>query len=244
MPCQVSTTYRYVKAFLTISILLITIGSSYAQTPPVTFELLPSEFADGDTIDLKISYGTQSNPVVSLMSVQFTFACEDFTVAEGSELILDLSNSWFGWDGNWTGSTTINEERDTITIDLSRTNGQSVDGQGEIALVTGILVDIEDLIGKRGRNPLLKLIDVQERTLPNRYFSVFPNPAKNQLKVQAEPVVEAQTLRLINAEGVVAYSQKGIFEEAVIDVSRLPAGIYVIQIVDKFGVRERKVMLR
>jgi len=70
---------------------------------------------------------------------------------------------------------------------------------------------------------------------------VYPTPASNTLKVVGENIRE---IRLMNMAGSMVYLRKGTGSPAWIDISALPQGVYIANIMTDKGVATKKVMKR
>ncbi|SMG09973.1 Por secretion system C-terminal sorting domain-containing protein [Marivirga sericea] len=63
-------------------------------------------------------------------------------------------------------------------------------------------------------------------------FSIFPNPSNNYLKINSDMIIESNQIRILNLEGKLSKTvpMKTEVQNNVIDISSIPAGIYLIQI--------------
>ena len=86
-----------------------------------------------------------------------------------------------------------------------------------------------------------RLVNIQ--TLPNSYFSVYPNPTTSEVQVAA---IENKLLRMeinvITPNGRRIKQQAG-YETVTVDLSNHPSGIYLLQIVTSEGMLWKKVLL-
>jgi hypothetical protein len=76
---------------------------------------------------------------------------------------------------------------------------------------------------------------------------VFPNPATNQIQVSLSTGREDFSIRLLSGEGKLVYSEdlksQAATKICAIDVSELPRGLYVLQLLSKKGTSYQKVVL-
>ena len=78
-------------------------------------------------------------------------------------------------------------------------------------------------------------------------FSIYPNPAQNQIQVNLSSKAEESVVQLISTEGIVVYRE--VLGTAVgnsvdkIDVSDLPRGLYILKVISKNGIYFQKVVL-
>lgn len=67
-------------------------------------------------------------------------------------------------------------------------------------------------------------------------FSLFPNPAKNELLLNSKNTTGKLNIKIFNIEGKLLSSQNLVFEKQVaVDVSNLSSGIYFLNIEDERG---------
>jgi len=75
----------------------------------------------------------------------------------------------------------------------------------------------------------------------NFHFDLFPNPALSQLTLYSN-FNGAKSLIIQNIFGQIVFSKKFSLTEAVIDVSELPAGVYLVTVKSSEGVFSKKVV--
>lgn len=78
--------------------------------------------------------------------------------------------------------------------------------------------------------------------IPEGQLSVYPNPAGNILNIKT--IAEISNLRLLNFAGQVVYESAGNAAEMQINISDIPAGLYLLEISTKQGVVTRKINIR
>ena len=78
-------------------------------------------------------------------------------------------------------------------------------------------------------------------------FSVYPNPAQNQIALNLNSKGEECTIQIITTKGIVVYQE--VLKPTIgsnidkIDVSSLPRGLYVLMVVSKNGTSIQKIVL-
>ena len=73
---------------------------------------------------------------------------------------------------------------------------------------------------------------------------IFPNPATDQLQIEANNL-KIEAITITNAMGqVVASEQKNAHLINMMQVSDLPAGIYSVRIISDQGIGEQKIMVK
>jgi hypothetical protein len=78
-------------------------------------------------------------------------------------------------------------------------------------------------------------------------FSVYPNPAKNQIALNLTSKGEECTIQIITTKGVVMYQE--VLKPNIgsnidkIDVSNLPRGLYVLKVASKNGTSIQRIVL-
>jgi len=73
-------------------------------------------------------------------------------------------------------------------------------------------------------------------------FSVYPNPASNQLTIENGLELEMQ-ISIMNIEGKIIYTNEFSGTSSTIDVSNLNAGIYLVQIFTESGNTVNRVVI-
>ncbi|MEM6262914.1 MAG: hypothetical protein AAGI38_10430 [Bacteroidota bacterium] len=96
---------------------------------------------------LNIDVGTQDDPIFNASEIQITIGYEGFTLSEGQgEMLAVASNSWFGGDGNYGGSLSIDEENNELTLNMFRTDATNMSGYGYVASGGGgVIIEIDIL---------------------------------------------------------------------------------------------------
>jgi len=62
----------------------------------------------------------------------------------------------------------------------------------------------------------------------NTGIKVYPNPATNYITIETDQ--PAQSFSIVNAEGLELVSQEVVEKTSVIDISKFPAGYYVVRV--------------
>lgn len=83
------------------------------------------------------------------------------------------------------------------------------------------------------------LVPLSIRKLPEKWINVYPNPAEDQLKINAEGKYQ---IHLLNLQGALIYS-KAAEGESIIDITPFPPGCYLLNITNENLNRTMKVIL-
>jgi hypothetical protein len=83
--------------------------------------------------------------------------------------------------------------------------------------------------------------NIEESQLTEK-ISIFPNPATSQLNIQSE--VEIEAISLVNAVGQVVLTKQIQGKDAVLDISNLFAGIYIVRVKTDKSATYKKVVVR
>jgi len=78
--------------------------------------------------------------------------------------------------------------------------------------------------------------NVNQASLPNN-VKVYPNPATDNITVEN---LEGGTLTIVNMNGVVMLERNIVNNKTVIDISKLPAGVYVLKTTDNNNTTTKK----
>ncbi len=94
---------------------------------------------------------------------------------------------------------------------------------------------------------LANVNDASERTLSDNVLSYFPNPATDKLNVQLKfekPEVANVTLADMNGRVILIDEMTGVTEASrQYDVSKLPAGTYLVRVATKEGTKTKKFVV-
>ena len=87
---------------------------------------------------------------------------------------------------------------------------------------------------------------VQEVTKPVSTFSLFPNPASDQLNISLHQFnrTEKYSLTIYNCTGQIVYNTNVVKEKMRLDVKDFSAGIYLIQLKSDNGMVAKKMVIR
>ncbi|MCD4734476.1 MAG: T9SS type A sorting domain-containing protein [Bacteroidales bacterium] len=81
---------------------------------------------------------------------------------------------------------------------------------------------------------------VDETSITN--LKIFPNPAKDFLKIESDRFM--QNITLLNSQGVTVYSKEGINEFTFqINTSSFPSGLYYLRVETEEGIVNRKILI-
>lgn len=85
------------------------------------------------------------------------------------------------------------------------------------------------------------IVGTAEHSALEPLFSIFPNPAKNSLTLEAEKN-SVGTVTIFNLTGQEVHSEKMIGQRSTLDLSELKAGIYLLQLVSGDKVEVKKII--
>ncbi len=96
------------------------------------------------TVELPIMLGSEAVPVEGLQGIAFSLHL-DTKITSIDHVEIDFTNSWLGQDGDQlTTLSTFDAQTGKLNVGLSKTNGSSINGYGNIAtLRIIILIEIE-----------------------------------------------------------------------------------------------------
>lgn len=181
--------------------LLLTICQLDAQ--PVSYELDPSKFSDNDVISLSGFVGTESEPAENVLSLSLVFSPSIFTIDPSSEISFDLENTWLCDDGNCSVEYSISTEGNKLTIIISRTDNQAISGFGLMFMGGGIIVQVEDLSGKKpiGSASSIELLAVRNESILSEEIRLFPNPVREQFNLKNLDPEKNYRIELLTLQG-------------------------------------------
>lgn len=235
------------------------------------FEFPQDTFNTGDTVRGSIHLGTSANPVANVYGIAFSLLYNQNIIDSGS-IVIDFTNSWMAPSPNGIALTKDLYLASRIDVGHSRIDHNNITGAGKIADVSFVIQDNID--GKDYLILPLELqfenvvaIDKDEIALNlsangdtlyvkdeissvgqiNQLADVriFPNPAANEIAIQAEfQVVEYRLLDLAGRE--ILQSAVEPINAVSIDVSALESGVYIIHLKTpkNFPVCRRVMVLR
>lgn len=138
----------------------------FAQTP-FSWSSDPQEVFDQDTITLQYQVSLSSPGY----EISFVHDLDTWSISTGCTPVIDLSGSWFCEDGLCSASFSMNEDRNEITVSITRPSANPVEGSGQILSLKGVVILIED-------DWLRKEI----QTKPSVRF--YPNPVRQFVMIE------------------------------------------------------------
>ncbi len=177
----------------------------------------------------KTSSATAGSSIVEYMGSTFYRDTADDAIAQGGYLWdTNSQTSWYNWNENgWNQVWADNEESLALKYDLAI--DKNLAGAGIWALNYD-----------RNKPELWDLIDTKfnsslslDNSFIKQYIQVYPNPAKETLKILNPKRIEISSIEIFNI-----YGQKlkhTILKESSIDISNLKNVIYFIKIMDDLG---------
>ncbi len=126
---------------------------------------------------------------------------------------------WIGWVNTTDDFLNVGFDLNNIHNDklYYNLNGTWVESQFKGSLM------IRPVFGKITHNPT-----VVEKPISQVDFTLYPNPASNQINLSIDENVKPETIRIINLAGQVVMST--VYESRSIDLGYLPTGVYLFQL--------------
>ena len=208
--------------FFTLPFLLM------AQLGEVQVSLTPPDgWENGDAIEISIEYGTEDNPIGEITEVQFEIVMpEGVRISSQSEISILGEGSWFAFDDNWSGTTESLRDGEILLLSLFRTNNQPVRGYGEIAVLRGVIVEIDEIHMKSGLTANASVINL-EKGLGYEFSYFFTEQV-----IQVANAPESAQLEIVDMQGRVVL--KGNAREGI-SMAQLPAQLWVLRLSDASG---------
>ncbi|PHR73283.1 MAG: hypothetical protein COA67_03730, partial [Lutibacter sp.] len=160
----------------------------------------------------------------------FSFKYHMYGAADMGTIALEVSNdNGISWTSIWNESGNKGNSWQTASVNLVSYIGGSV--QLRFNRITGATwqadIAIDDVSLTTGSSGVLKsIVDVNSTTNKTIEFKLYPNPVGNTLSISLIGI-EAQYYQVFNSLGRVVL--EGNYSSTV-DVSRLPVGMYMIQL--------------
>lgn len=230
----------------------------------VPIYILPDTIIPGATVDFSIMLGNNDIPANDIYGLAFTIVYDPEVIVENS-VGAHFMQSWMGdVNSNLLGIYRDNYASNKVDIAITRTDLSNVSGQG---MIGSLQVTIEDVIFRRNNQYELRfeienvrLIDAQEQEIPispersdiiiqeettgiqapewAHAITVFPIPAKNQLNIDAGGLqIEGLNLYSIQGKRMRQFDP----QQNSMNISNLPNGVYLLEIITEQGVVSRRV---
>ncbi len=194
-------------------------GISIGNLTPGTYTCTVAD-ANGCTAVFEGTVAAPEPPVVSLIGADT--ACTDTGVWVYTVQLPDLAN--FAWNVSANGTIISGQGTNEITVDWTATGPGTVElaytwGQGCKA-TAALQVDVKQCISSLSEPHLAGV-------------RVLPNPFHQYLHVRFErPLLDGAWVRLTSANGQLIAEQKLTDEDTRLHTSHLPAGIYLLQVLE------------
>lgn len=227
--------------------------------PPLFMNPSVDTIMAGSTLQIPVFLGSPTNVAGDVYGVTFSILYNsDYVVPGSASVTFDTC-----WLNDGAGIITLFKElpaENRIDVGLTRINQVAINGNGELAVVSVVMQD--DITGKTDifaevefDFDNIKMIDANGFELPvNKQdttiiiqdpvaveeinaqspVQVYPNPANSKLFIESS--LDIEQITLYNSTGKIVHTQAGqqVYASAI-DVSHLPAGVYLINIKDKQG---------
>ena len=228
--------------------------------------LTPPNPGVGDLVQIEVSLGTATKPVVNLYGFTFEMTLSPEIVDSALQMTY-YDNTWLNLNSPsmWLSKNPAERRLETA---FTRTNGIASTGQGKVGRADFIITDIV-WGGKSGLPTTVRLAvdgptllwgdgsstvgDRVELEIPLRMGTapisvreqdlfVYPSPAYERIQVHLNGTDEIQAIHIFDALGrCVQQCNTPQPEHHVLDVSALPMGVYVVQVRTETGVVAKKV---
>lgn len=225
-------------------------GSVLGNLPDVLITFNKNFYYPGDVLIADINLGFNGHSLTNFYGAAFTLQYDNTQVKPGTENFY-FNNSWVG---------TINADaiklgklfaaNGKVEASLTRINHSNTSGYGKVATLELTLRDtltVNQLFFSFSNGiktdsagnydtlyPSVDSVLVQQGVGVAQYnrqgaYAIYPNPVKSVLYVDGKPG-DHGVIRIMNLLGAEVYSGEIDTVQASIDLSSLPAGIYIIQL--------------
>lgn len=213
---------------------------------------------------LPIVLGTQPIPANGVYGLAFTLQYDTSLVKPGSVQV-SFANSWLGT----LGTDMIEVQRDfypdgIIKVAVTRIDGQNMNGFGPIGSLDFTIQD--DIMLQRGSYDFrfdlrdVRLINAQETELGTNpsestlsittstqqlaldRVSIYPNPAREWLRIEAQNTVIEDIIMMTTA-GQVVRNWNPTHSEATLSIADVAPGLYILTIRTTDGLLHKKVRI-
>ncbi|MEZ4775758.1 MAG: T9SS type A sorting domain-containing protein [Bacteroidia bacterium] len=210
----------------------------------------------GDTLFLPVFLGVDSIPANNVYGLAFTITY-DQTLVDSASASINFANGWMGTQGtNLLGLQKDFFSNGQIDVALTRNDHMNVSGFGQIAVLSIVMVD--DISGKNNLYETLnleisnfKVIGANGEVIPvnplpaqivvyqpestgldnlyNQGLHIYPNPTSGIVTIELEKSA-AFTVDLFDMKGKAIHRLSTRNDHLVMDVSELPAGLYILSV--------------
>lgn len=228
-----------VSAFL----LLAANSSLLAQGVPVYAYYQPAEFEDGDEISVIVKVGDYNNQLTFAHALQLKIPYDLFEIDPSSQLSQELGPlSWFGSDGNYVGNQYVDHENSEIVVHLFRTNGVPVSGHGFTTQINGIIIEMEEILGKTqievGEIELSIMEDVKNKL----GVSWVLNAESELIELNNYGDSRIEKVSIFNLSGQVIYEANGEIRQ--ISTAGIASQTYIMQVHTDQGSFSEKIWVK
>ncbi len=230
------------------------------ENDPPLFADLPdaSEFAQGNQFYVPIKLGNDGNAVNNIYGIAFTIEF-DPEIIDPLSIDLSFNESWLGiQDQNLLVVEKSFANAGRIEVALVRSNHEETSGFGEILGFIGI---IDNIAGKEEMKieiknvkaiqhnetliPLYRPIEVVDFSVATTetkvgLFNLYPNPASNFISLNHPEAIQIEQINILGMNG----KSYGTIQsnDNRFDISTIPAGVFILQIVTENGLFYEKLV--
>lgn len=234
---------------------------------PFSVSLMPPDPDNDRHIRIQVSLGNDQVPASQVYGITFNATLGPGIVDSAFKMTF-YDNSWLNRNSPWLQLAERPAPGHFETA-FTRTSGKPASGQGPIGEMEFIIIIVEGG-GQNNRpaaltlNPTIQFVDGSSTTgepitllLPemrtsskpeyamqeDNHISVFPSPASDKLSVHWEFSEPVERLALVDMEGRLMLEQSTAESatDALLDVQKLPSGMYVLQLQTASGLVSKKV---
>ncbi len=246
-------------------------NNASASDPDLYLELANDTANTSDTLHVLIKLGTSTVPVTNVYGLAFSINYTSSLVDSGTAKV-NFTNSWLGDKTNALSLSKDLYTAGKIDLAFTRKDKQNQSGYGDIGELDLVLEDNisgKDLIYKTLNFTIsdVKVISYDETDIPvnligdsivvQGYSSgiieevledkikLFPNPITTNLTIEL-PSTETYTISIFNSIGLLVYSSTRTSQttKQTVDVSSLPAGVYMLEVKNKNGEKALKKLVK
>ncbi|MEO1212600.1 MAG: T9SS type A sorting domain-containing protein [Bacteroidota bacterium] len=214
-----------------------------AQNVPVYASYEPEEFGDGDEISIQVKLGDENNQIYFAQAIQFKISYELFEINPESEIEQKAGYlSWFGGDGNYSGTQYVDHATKQIVVNMFRTNGEPMSGFGYTTRLRGIIVEMEEIMGKTNLQPGAIEVAIMEDVKTRLGINWSLSNESDQILLRNSGEAEIEEVKVFNLAGQVV--AEGLGANGQISTSQLSPQAYVLHVRTNQGSFSEKILLK
>jgi len=231
----------------------------YEKTYPINLVPITSgPYVAGDLVSFEVRLGEGGNEAINMYGFSYSFGYNN-TFIDANSIAVDFEeSSWIYTNNN---SPVLNlvknlELLERVDVGLTRTNGYSVSGHGQVATVSFIIEDDIDIRSDSRFIPFeVKLNNIISQDDNGNFFQladqsvelffdtggfddlttaddliIYPNPTNQYLTIHLNGEQFMNDVSIYNMSGMLIFSMDKLqWESAQLDVSAYPEGMYILK---------------